>query len=367
MAHNCSSPGDCEETAGYNAAMAITGGVIALVTGIASIITPLTGDEFFDPDDTIVEDDIDTETDDDSIEDDDSDNDEGEEDKDEDDDEDNDDDDFEEEDEDDEDEDSDTTSKTEKTTKKEDSDKTPKSTSETIGEGFDTTTGVLDTSNNIKTLVENLGLQGARIWAGRLKGDALRKAGEKYKGIIDKLKNKGLNGLANKYGARLNRLLQNNALKEVASKTRGIRGFFRKLKAVPLGKLADAFTFVNNFRKKVSSSSSWSEAVGFAAEETFRVGFKTIVTKNPVIAVVDAGLSLAGGPNLDALVDKSIDAYKSAATYVAEQVFDNSQELNARVAEQFEVSKTRISKLNISEAEKRIKLRQALRIIRSKG
>ncbi len=51
FAHDCSSPGDCEETAGYNAAVAIVGGAIALVSGIvgSSFATP--------PPDTILPDD----------------------------------------------------------------------------------------------------------------------------------------------------------------------------------------------------------------------------------------------------------------------------------------------------------------------
>lgn len=40
FAHDCSSPGDCEETAGYNAALAITGGVIALGAGLISTWMP---------------------------------------------------------------------------------------------------------------------------------------------------------------------------------------------------------------------------------------------------------------------------------------------------------------------------------------
>ncbi len=41
FAHDCSSPGDCEETAGYNSAVAVVGGVIAVIVGVmTSGMTP---------------------------------------------------------------------------------------------------------------------------------------------------------------------------------------------------------------------------------------------------------------------------------------------------------------------------------------
>ena len=36
LAHDCSSPSDCEETAGYNAVVAVIGGLIAIIVGIFS-------------------------------------------------------------------------------------------------------------------------------------------------------------------------------------------------------------------------------------------------------------------------------------------------------------------------------------------
>ena len=35
-AHDCSSPGDCEQTAGYNGALAVSGAVIAIVTAVTA-------------------------------------------------------------------------------------------------------------------------------------------------------------------------------------------------------------------------------------------------------------------------------------------------------------------------------------------
>jgi uncharacterized membrane protein len=34
LAHDCSSPADCEQTAGYNAVIAVAGGVLALAAGL---------------------------------------------------------------------------------------------------------------------------------------------------------------------------------------------------------------------------------------------------------------------------------------------------------------------------------------------
>jgi hypothetical protein len=34
LAHDCSSPADCEQTAGYNAVIALAGGVLALAAGL---------------------------------------------------------------------------------------------------------------------------------------------------------------------------------------------------------------------------------------------------------------------------------------------------------------------------------------------
>jgi len=56
FAHDCSSPGDCEETAGYNSAVAVVGGVIAVAVGVMS--SGMTPNEPID-DEAIIEDEID--------------------------------------------------------------------------------------------------------------------------------------------------------------------------------------------------------------------------------------------------------------------------------------------------------------------
>jgi len=101
---------------------------------------------------------------------------------------------------------------------------------------------------------------------------------------------------------------------------------------------------------------------GAVAEEILRVGLKTFLTKNPVIAIGDAALSVAGLPNLDAAIDKSIDKYKEGVTAVAEHIYRTPSD-NAEFNKRWEYHKARINKMNLSQAEKNKKLSEVYKIL----
>ena len=390
FAHDCSSPGDCEETAGYNSAVAIVGGVIAVAVGVMSSgMTPnvppvdedvvdsdqeVTNeelddfiDEIDDTDEEMTDEEIEDLFDDEDLDDfmeeiDDTDEeltDEEIEEL------------FEDEDLDDFIDDTDEEIKEIKeeidkaTTEKELDEVTTKETSS--GDvALDETQKVMDTSNNIKTLLESAGAQGVKLWQGLLKGEEYKKAAQRYKDIIDNCKNKGLNDLANKYASKLNKLLRGKANRFIVTKTKGAKSLFRNVKNIKnLGHLADALTFINNVNKKFKNAKQTDEQVGVIAEEILRVGLKKFLTKNPVIAIGDAILSLSGGPNLDFVIDKSIDTYKEGVTKATEWVYTPKKSDSQKFVEAFQKRKANINKLNISEADKKIRLKKIIKILKN--
>ena len=103
--------------------------------------------------------------------------------------------------------------------------------------------------------------------------------------------------------------------------------------------------------------------MGAVAEETLRVGLKTFLTKNPVIAIGDAAISLVNPDyNLDAAIDKSIDKYKEGVTAVADEIYRGPSD-NAEFIKRWEFQKARIQKMNISQAEKNKKLSQVYKVL----
>jgi len=395
FAHDCSSPGDCEETAGYNAALAITGGVIALGAGLISTWMPPEvpdvpesdfenefGEEFDDQFDDEFSDEFD----------------EGNEDK------------FDDDEFDDsapdksfDDEFDDGFSKefdekfkddfddakstdidhkdefdTKKPEAKEDVTSKKKDLAKPVEKGknigteggnLHTLQGIMDTSNNIKTVVQGLGTGGVKIWQGILKGEEYAKAGAKFKNTIDSLKSRGFGNLANKYGVKLMNLLKSKADKLVALKTEGAKTFFGNLdKVKSLGHLADGLTFLDKLNEKTQGwNAGWDVKAGAVVEEGVRVAFKTFATKNPVVAVGDAAISLIWGKdayNLDYVVDKTLDTYKEGVSKVTNWAYSDHTSANTKLNSDFDFQKKRIEKMHLSPSEKGKKLRKVWKILK---
>jgi len=392
FAHDCSSPGDCEETAGYNAALAITGGVIALGAGLISTWMPPEvpdvpesdfenefGEEFDDQFDDEFSDEFD-EGNEDKFDDDEFDDsapdknfdDEF-------------DDDFSKEfDEKFKDEFDDAKStdidhkdefdtkkpkvKEDITRKKNDLAKpvTKGKNIETEGGNLHTLQGIMDTSNNIKTVIQTTGLKGVSIWRGFLKQKHYGEATEHFYNTMKNLKSKGLTNLASKYAVKFNKLLRNKANSLIIKKTGAFKKFFKKMEnSNSLGHLADGLTFLDNLNKKTDGGhAGWDVKTGAVVEEGVRIAFKTFVTKIPAIAVGDAVLSLAGGPNLDKLVDGSINLYKHSVSKVTDWVYSDHTSANVKLNSDFDFQKKRIEKMHLSPSEKGKKLRKVWKILK---
>ena len=362
-AHDCSSPGDCEETAGYNAAVAITGGAIAVAVGIMSsgMIPPDTLTDYPDevpppppPGQDVSDEELEDFIDDIGL------NDEDEEvyvDFD--------DDDF--------DDDiitdkdiadlfgddekpevvepepkEDIKQKIEPQPKPEENQEVHKSAHDAVS-----------LANAARTLLE----EGAKKWISIKKKEELAKAVSSFYDKIKNLKAKGLKNLITKYADKLNHKLLWKA------KVKNLLRFKKYEKAMDrAGKLGDGLDILVSVDKVWHTKGDGWDKTGKAAEETLRFIIKKGVTKVPgvgtAIGILDAVSSMAGGPNMDTAIDAGLDTYKKGVTKTTEWLYTPAKTDDQKFMEVLKQRKEKINKMKLSHEEKRKRIKKVYRILR---
>ena len=366
-AHDCSSPGDCEETAGYNAAVAITGGAIAVAVGIMSSgmlppdittdyadeVPPQTnqgqdvsdeeledfiddiglndeGEEVyvdFDDDDFVIEEDEDVITDkdiDDLFDDDDN---------------------------------PEVVEPEPKEVIKQKIE--PQSKPEENQEVHKSAHDAVSLANAARTLLE----EGAKKWISIKKKEELAKAVSSFYDKIKNLKAKGLKNLITKYADKLNHKLLWKA------KVKNLLRFKKYEKAMDrAGKLGDGLDILVSVDKVWHTKGDGWDKTGKAAEETLRFIIKKGVTKVPgvgtAIGILDAVSSMAGGPNMDTAIDAGLDTYKSGVTKTTKWIYTPAKTDDQKFMEVLQKRKEHINKMKLSETEKRKRIKKVYRILR---
>ncbi len=362
-AHDCSSPGDCEETAGYNAAVAITGGAIAVAVGIMSsgMIPPDTLTDYPDevpppppPGQDVSDEELEDFIDDIGL------NDEDEEvyvDFD--------DDDFD---------DDIITDKdiadlfgddekpevVEPEPKEDIKQKIePQPKPEEKQEVHKSAHDAVSLANAARTLLE----EGAKKWISIKKKEELAKAVSSFYDKIKNLKAKGLKNLITKYADKLNHKLLWKA------KVKNLLRFKKYEKAMDrAGKLGDGLDILVSVDKVWHTKGDGWDKTGKAAEETLRFIIKKGVTKVPgvgtAIGILDAVSSMAGGPNMDTAIDAGLDTYKKGVTKTTEWLYTPAKTDDQKFMEVLKQRKEKINKMKLSHEEKRKRIKKIYRILR---
>lgn len=361
-AHDCSSPGDCEETAGYNAAVAIVGGAVALGVGLmgAGFTTTVSdGDETQLDEEVPVEEIEENEElkeppvspEDQGIKDEDIDDfvkEFLEEDKES-------DDIIVEEDEDDikvEDEEEDNGVDE----IKEEKNKVNKIENEDQEQPNKIAHDAVGFVNAARTLIEKIGI---KKWEQLVRSKELAKATKNFYDKIKNLKSKGLSNLVKKYAEKLNHKLRWKAELKAMGKAKKMGKFMDKL-----GKAGDALDIFVSIDKVFHTKGDGYDKTGKAAEEILRFGLKKYFGKFPPVAIADAVSTLLGGPNMDVIIDKGLDTYKDGVTKVTKYVYTKPKTDDDKFYDVLKRRKSKINSLKISDAEKRKRIKKVYKILK---
>jgi len=393
-AHDCSSPGDCEETAGYNAAVAIVGGVVALGAGIigAGITTPT--DEYIENEEEEYEE---KEEDYDEKE-----EEEEEEDEDEDEDEiddlfddyieeidalDDDIDDFIEE-------IDEIDAETEKEITNIDAIKKQEKGIDKILKDIDakkkvaigietikaiekkTTVdkalNIASKINTVRVLVDEIGVRAWKIY------DRTKEMANATKSFYDKIKslnNKGFKNLVKNISEKLNHRLRWRAKLRHMAKSSKIGKFMKGLGFI--GDLVD----VSNSLNKISKVKGTLAKIGKASEETLRFIMKKGMSKFPPVAIIDAIFTVKNDKGedsgiLDVYVDRKIENVKEVGAYIGktagniagkiEDYFRGDPGIDKAFRKDLNYHKNRINKQPISKIEKKKKLRKLYKLMKKR-
>lgn len=252
LAHDCSSPGDCEETAGYNAAVAIVGGAIALVSGIigSGFSTPPPDTEILVDEEPVQEetqtepqtqDEEDLSEEDDFIEEQDEE------------------DDFVIEDETENDNSDKIKDNIEEVDNKEEEDIYEEETEnieDNEQEPHKLIHDLIGYGNATRTLIEKIGVEKWKAW---VRSKEMAKATKSFYDKIKKLKSKGLTNLVKKYAEKLNHKLQWKAKVNAMGKAKKMGKFMDKL-----GKLGDALDIFVSIDKVIHTKGDGWDKTGKA-------------------------------------------------------------------------------------------------------